>query len=894
MAPELPVGTVTFLFSDVEGSTRLAQALGTDRWRTTLEAQQAIWRSVFAANGGTEISTEGDSFFAVFPSAVDAVAAAAAAQRAIRAATWPPEAGSAGIRVRVGLHTGEGRLGGDSYVGLDVHRAARIGAAANGGQILISATTRALTESSLPAGLSLLDLGRHRLKDLDQPEALGRLVIAGLDDDPRPPRSLETPTNLPASLTSFIGRKREVGEVVELVRTVRLVTLTGPGGTGKTRLSLASAAELLGDFPDGVYFVRLAPLSDPDLLAATIVGAIGLEQSPTADAVSLLRGHLADRRVLLVLDNFEQIVAAAPLVGELLTASEGLHVLVTSRETLHLHGEQELPIPPLGLPGPGDGPLDPAELVKSEAIALFVARARAVVPAFVLDRSNASAIVAICTSLDGLPLAIELAAARVKVLSPEAIRDRLRSSLGLLASAERDVPERQRTLRGAIAWSYDLLTAAEQAVFRRAAIFVGGWSLEAAEAVCAVSGDLEPEVFDVLASLADKSLVRSEPGADDEPRFRYLATIREFGLELLKASGERDDLARRHATYFAGLAERMVKPLAGPDVVRWVSRLEADHANLRAAVHWSVEAGEPGLGLRIMGLAWRFWYQGSHLSEGRAAIEELLRQPVTAASDRDRAVGLNGAGGIVYWLGDFDAAAKFWSEALAINEALAESSGTAEAHYNLGFISMIQGDFPTQRAHHAKALALYQEMGDEAGVIDTQEALVPALLRAGELTAGEELLRSTVAAQRARGHLVRLGEDLSLLATFQALAGHLDSARASIREALPLAESSGTLTSAASALASAALIEAEGGHAERTATIAGALDAMTEASRVAIAQVDMLRMPTAADEARSRLDPEAFERAYRVGRTMDRDAILAFARAGLAESEPGATAPRDA
>jgi predicted ATPase/class 3 adenylate cyclase len=878
----LPVGTVTFLFSDIEGSTRLAQALGTDRWRTALEDHQRVWRTAFAAHAGTEITTEGDSFFAVFPSALDAVAAAADAQRGIAAGAWPPEAGPQGLRVRVGLHTGDGRLGGDSYVGVDVHRAARITAAANGGQTFLSATTRALTEASLPEGLTLVDLGRHRLKDLDQPEALSRLVIRGLADDSRPPRSLETPNNLPSSLTSFIGRTRELGEVVAMVRSARLVTLTGPGGTGKTRLALAASAALLDDFPDGVHFIRLAPISDPDLLAATIVGAIGLEQAPTADALTVLLGHLAERRVLLVLDNFEQIVAAAPLVSTLLAEAERLRVLVTSRETLHLHGEQELPIPPLGLPDPAGGQLDPAVLAESEAIALFVARARAIVPTFGIDKANAAAIVAICTSLDGLPLAIELAAARVKVLSPEAIRDRLRSSLGLLASADRDVTERQRTLRGAIAWSYDLLSPSEQALFRRAAIFVGGWSLEAAEAVCDPTGEQGTEVFEIVASLADKSLVRSEPGAGGEPRFRYLATIREYALEQLTASGERDSLALRHAQFFAGLAERMVEPLAGSDVVRWVDRLEADHDNLRSAVHWSIEAGEPGLGLRIMGFAWRFWYQGSHLGEGRAAIEELLRLPV-AAPDRDRAIGLNGAGGIVYWLGDFDAADAYWTEALAINEALRDVSGTAEAHYNLGFIAMIRGDFTTQKEHHAKALAQYESIGDETGMINTQEGLVVSLLRAGDLAGGEELLTHTVAAQRARGHFVRLGEDLSLLATFQALAGHLDRARASMREALPVVDETGTLTSVASALSSAALIEAHDGHPERTATIAGALDAMTESSRVAIAQVDMLGLPTSADEARSRLDPEAFERAYQLGRTMDRSAIIAFTMAGLAE-----------
>jgi predicted ATPase/class 3 adenylate cyclase len=881
MNRELPVGTVTFLFSDIEGSTRLAQELGTDRWREVLEAQQAIWRSAFAAHDGTEVSTEGDSFFAVFVSAVDALAAAAAGQRAIQAATWPVEAGPGGLRVRVGLHTGEGRLGGDSYVGVDVHRAARIAAAANGGQTLISAPTRSLTEASLPDGVTLLDLGLHRLKDLDQPEALSRLLISAVEDDARPPRSLETPTNLPGDLTSFIGRDHELAEVLAQVRAARLVTLTGPGGTGKTRLSLAAAGALLADFPDGVHFVQLAPISDPDLVATTILGALAIRQEPGTDAERLLVEHLAGRSALLVLDNFEQIVAAAPLVGRLIAGAPKLHVLVSSREVLHLRGEQELPVPPLGLPAASGSSLDPGAIADSEAVALFLARARAVSPGFAITPANSAAIVGICTSLDGLPLAIELAAARVKVLSPDAILDRLRRDLGLLASSERDLPERQRTLRGAIGWSYDLLDPAEQALFRRAAIFVGGWTLEAVEAVCDPGGDLGRESLDVMTSLVDKSLVRSEPSVADEPRFRYLATIREFGLEKLAGAGETADLAARHAAFFATLAHRMVEPLAGPDVVHWVARLEADHDNLRAAVRWSIDSGEAISALRILGWAWRFWYQGSHLGEGRAAVEEALRQPAASAPSSDRSIGLNGAGGIVYWLGDFAAAAAYWTEALAIDEALGDVGGTAERHYNLGFTSMISGDFPAQRAHHQAALKLYESIGDEVGVINTQEGLVPALLRAGDLAGGEELLVHTVAAQRARGHLVRVSEDLSLLSTFQALAGHLDRARASVLEALPLADQAGTLTSVTSALASVAQIETSAGRPERGATIAGALATMTESAQVAITQVAMLGLPPAADEARAHLEPEAFDRAYAAGRAMDRAAIIAYALDGL-------------
>jgi predicted ATPase/class 3 adenylate cyclase len=881
MKPKLPVGTVTFLFSDIEGSTRLARELGTDRWREVLERHQWIWRKAFADHAGIEISTEGDSFFAVFVSAVDAVAAAVAAQRAIQATRWPAEAGP-GVRVRVGVHTGEGRLGGDSYVGLDIHRAARIAAAANGGQTVVSASTRLLAASALPAGVSVADLGRFRLKDLDQAEELSRLVIAGIEDDLRPLRTLETPSNLPADLTSFVGRERQLADLGPQVRDSRLVTLTGPGGTGKTRLSLAVAASVQADFPDGVHFVELESITDPGLVSTSILTVLGIRQEAGSDAEALLAAHLHDRQVLLVLDNFEQVVAAAPLVGRLVAGAPRLHVLATSREALHLRGEVEVPVDPLGLPAPAAGELDLALLARTEAVALFVARAGAVAPGFALTADNAQAVAEICASLDGLPLAIELAAARVKVLAPSAILERLHRDLGILSSTERDRPERQRTLRGAIAWSYDLLEPPEQVLFRRAAIFVGGWTLEAAETICASSSE-RPAVLDGLASLVDKSLVRAEPGSTGEPRFQYLATIREYARDQLAETGESASLGRAHADYYTQLIESAAPNLAGREVVAWVARLDREHDNLRAAVRWSLETGEPATGLRILGTGWRFWYQAGYLVEGRDAIQELLGQPGAAAPTRARAIGLDGAGGFVYWLGDFDLAAVYWQEALVVFDGLGDRAGAAECHYNLAFIGMIRKDHQMLREHQSAALALYQELGDELGMLNAHESLVPALLGAGDLAGGEALLMQTSEAQRARGDWVRLGEDLSLLATFQALAGSFERARATIREALPIADGNGTLTSVVSALASAALIEARGGAPERAATIAGALETLTSASRVVIAQVAMLGLPSPADEARSRLEPETFARAYADGEGMTRAAIIDYALEGLGQ-----------
>jgi class 3 adenylate cyclase len=410
---DLPMGTVTFLFTDIEGSTRLLQALGPS-YRDLLERHAAILREALSAHGGVEISTEGDSFFAVFPSASQAVAATVTAQRALAREPWPNRQR---VRVRMGLHTGEGQPGGDSYMGIDVHRAARIGAAGHGGQVVLSAATRTLVEGALPEGISLRDLGVHRLKDLGQPEHLAQLVIPGLEQDFPPLRTLDAPRNLPAELSSFIGRKRELDEVSELLAATRLLTLTGPGGTGKTRLAIRVAARLSSAFADGVFFVDLAPLNDPSLVGPTIARSLGLSDQAEQPIVDLLKGHLERRELLLVLDNFEHLLPAAKVVDGLLAGAPRVKALVTSRSILNLYGERTFEVPPLALPDPTHLP-DLVELSSNEAVALFLERARMARPDFAVTKESAQAIAEICVRLDGLPLAIELTASRIRLLEP--------------------------------------------------------------------------------------------------------------------------------------------------------------------------------------------------------------------------------------------------------------------------------------------------------------------------------------------------------------------------------------------------------------------------------------------------------------------------------------------
>ncbi|MDQ2690211.1 MAG: adenylate/guanylate cyclase domain-containing protein, partial [Chloroflexota bacterium] len=598
--PELLTGTVTFLFTDIEGSTRLLQAHG-DVWPDVLERHLQLLRASFEAEGGREVGTEGDSLFVGFPTASGAVAGAVAAQRALAAEPWP-----AGIelRVRMGLHTGEAGFAADSYAGLNVHRASRIAGAGHGGQVLLSDATRTLAEEELPDDVTLRDLGEHRLKDLDQPERLWQLVIAGCRNDFPPVRSLDVANNLPTRLTTFLGREHEIAAIAKLLGENRLLTLTGPGGTGKTRLSLEVASRTMEQYRDGVFFIELAPISDPELVVPTIAQALNLPESAGRPALDRVSDHIGARRMLLVLDNFEQVVEAGSEVRRLLDACANLNILVSSRSVLRVSGEQEYPVPPLGVPDPARLP-PLAALSQYEAVALFIERARAVKPDFAVTNENAPAVAEICVRLDGLPLAIELAAARIRLLTPQAMLKRLEHRLGLLAGGARDLPERQQTLRGAIAWSHDLLDGPERALFACLSVFVGGAGIDEIDQVC--SDEIGSDALEVLGSLVEKSLVRQFEGVGGEPRFAMLETIREFAMEQALEGGRWEELRARHAGLFAALAERAAGDVMGPEKRTWLDRLEQDHDNLRSALGALAAAGATEKALRMSASLWRFW-----------------------------------------------------------------------------------------------------------------------------------------------------------------------------------------------------------------------------------------------------------------------------------------------
>jgi predicted ATPase len=835
-----------------------------------LEDHCRILRRAIAESDGVEVSTEGDAFFAVFPSAPQAVAAAVAAQQDLSAHDWPD---SARVLVRMGLHTGEGMLGGENYLGIDVHRAARVAAAGHGGQVLVSAATRALVERSLPTGISLRDLGAHRLKDLARPEQLSQLTVEGLPGEFPQLRTLEvSPNNLPVQRTSFVGREREVTEAGKLLEGTRLLTLTGPGGTGKTRLSLQVAAEAVERFPDGVYFVPLASVADPDLVTSAILTQLELHQAigPPLDALST---YLADKRMLLVLDNFEQILPAAVHLAELLDRAQDLKVLVTSRAPLHIYGEQEFPVPPLGVPDPGR--LPPLEtLADHEAVALFVERARAAQPAFSLTEENAPAVAEISARLDGLPLAIELAAARVKLLPPQTMLTRMEHRLGLLAGGSRDLPTRQQTLRDAIAWSYDLLDEPSKRLLHRMAVFVGGAALDQAESVCGPPDELGADILEGLGLLVDQSLLRQE--AEGEPRFLMLETIREFALERLEEAGAAPAIKERHARAFLALAEEAESHLTASDQATWLDRLELDHDNLRAALAWAAQEHDAEFALRLAGAVWRFWQIRGHLHEARQRLDAILVLP--SDHPRTRAKALEGAGGLAYWQNDMKSAQRFYQESLDIVQELSDPRAVANALYNLSFPLWMQseGDLSMARNLAEEALSIYRQLDDRHGVARALWGLAAVEHALGNEQRFVFLLEDSLEEFRHLDDPFGLGWALFAMAGLAARRGDNDSAKRDLDESLQIFAGVRDVSAVVLHLASYAALAARQGDTTRSLRLAGAMGALRKVSGTHLVEFTSGQVPGLDAVLAQMQGPEA-ERLLAEGHAMTLEEAVSYA-----------------
>ncbi len=736
--PDLPTGTVTFLFTDIEGSTRLLQHLE-DRYADVLNECRRLLHSAVQERGGQEVDTQGDAFFFAFTRARDAAAAAVTAQRAINAHQWP--AGGI-LRVRMGLHTGEALAVRTGYVGMDVHRAARICSAAHGGQILLSQTTRDLVERDLPEGVSLRDLGEHRLKDLQRSEKIFQALHAALPSEFPAPRTLDTlSNNLPVQLTSFIGREREIAEIKRLLSTTRLLTLSGSGGAGKTRLALQVAADLLDRFANGLWVVELAPLSDSTLLPHTVASTLGVREEAGRTVMESLVDYLRPRSILLVLDNCEHlVVASAHLAAALIRTCPGVRIVATSREPLGVSGEIVYRVPSLSWPHPQRLP-SLETLTRYEAVRLFIERAALHRPEFTITESNAGAVTQVCQRLDGMPLAIELAAARVKVLSVEQIAARLDDRFRLLTGGGRMSLPRHQTLRAAIDWSYDLLSEKERALLRRVSVFAGGFSLDAAEAVCSEEGCGREELLDILMQLVEKSLAIADTQGG-AARYRLLETVRQYGREKLEEARELAAVRIRHGSWYLGLAERAEPELQGPDQKKWLHLLEAEHDNLREALAFSVEGGPGDEALRLAAALWWFWHVHGYLGEGRAWLSRALAGTHGALSPA-RARALYGAGFLAWRQGEFGRAQALGRESLALFRDLGHRTGMASATSLLENVARAQGHHEEAAALLEESVALFRDLGDSWGIATTLLTLGNAVRFQGNHARATSLLEES-------------------------------------------------------------------------------------------------------------------------------------------------------
>jgi predicted ATPase len=743
----------------------------------------------------------------------------------------------------MGLHSGEGMLAGDDYVGIDLHRVARIANAGHGGQVLVSASARMLAEAALPDGLALRDLGEFHLKDLSRPERLAMLVVDGLPDEFPPLRTLDAvPNNLPMQLTTFLGRKRELEEAAALLETSRLLTLTGPGGTGKTRLSLQLAADATERFRDGVYFVPLGPIGEPALVLPTIAQALGIPDPGGAGILDRLAEQLAGKQVLLVLDNFEQVLAATQDIGELLTRLPEARVLATSRSPLRVYGEQEYPVPPLDLPD-AQVEADPETLSQFASVALFVERAMAVRPDFSVDASNAPAIAQICRSLDGLPLAIELAAARVRVLTPQAILSRLGDRLSILAGGASNLPERQQTLRGAIDWSYDLLEPGDRMIFARMGVFAGGADLAAVEQVAlqdwpADAGPV-PDALDAVTSLLDKSLLRQAVTDEPEPRFLMLGTIRAYAMERLGDVDPVGAVRRRHAEHYLALAQRLSGDVFGGNQRVALDTFEREHDNLRAAMDWATDLPDATVARRLLAACWRFWQMRGYLSEARDKANRVLA--LTGGDDRDRLSALDAAGGIAYWQGDIAASRQWYRDERALAEQLGDERGIAEALYNESFTFSVDPDEEQEkeaRALSEAALARFRALGDRAGEGRALWGVVNSYVFARDTTPGLALIDEAIEISREFNDRFQLGWGLFTKGLLLTQKGDLDAARVPYGEALHIFRDTDDLTGYALVLDGFAALEWANGDRDRALRIAGAAAAIHDVGGIGLAQIN--------------------------------------------------------
>jgi predicted ATPase/class 3 adenylate cyclase len=911
------VGMFTFLFTDIEGSTSLLQRLGGDVYARVLAGHHELIRSALAGHGGSELNTAGDGFFAGFSSPRECVAAALEMQQALGSRAWP---GGEQVRVRMGVHAGEAEPTAAGPVGLDVHRAARIAAVAHGGQVLVSETAAALVRGALPPGAGLRDLGWHRLKDLGRPEQIFQLCAAGLQTEFAPLRSLGNPAllnNLPAQLAPFIGRDREIGEVRALVGSARLVTLTGAGGAGKTRLGLQVAAELLDGSGDGVWLAELATVTDQDAVAAAIAGALRIPAQPGRPALEVLADALGPQDTLIVLDNCEHLIGACAKTAEaILLRCPKVHLIATSREPLGVGGETIYRVPSLSLPGPGDS--GEAAASACDAVALFAARARAQGVSLAVDADTVALVVSVCRRLDGMPLAIELAAARLRSMSLADLAGRLDQRFRLLTGGSRTALERQQTLRATVAWSYSLLTTAEQVVLGRLSVFAGSFDLAAAEAV-AGSGDIDAlEVAGLLGSLVDKNLVVAE-SAGTALRYRLLETIRLFAAEKLADASPEEAAAARaaHSAYYLALTETAAPHLEGPQQGSWYDRLETDQANLhRAAEHAAAEPGGTSQVLRFGVALWRYWAMRNREEEAAGLLVPVLGRPEAAADPALFAEALVVAATLTMFT-DGPTSLRLAGQADEVADGLGDDRLLALSRQMLCWALHFAGQPERARPAGAESVRRARQLGDDVLLGRTLNAYSSAVgaaasgplyaeafactERSGDLLT-EQFLHQTAGwaaletgdISGARAHMetaIRGADAIGYphaettlnLGMIQRAEHDLGGARSTLQQALRIGRRAGDKRCMALAILGLACLAGDLSDWRRAAMLHGAAQALLDQTGVPLEPFDARYRQENLDQAGAALGDEPFQRAYAHGMALSFDQTISLAL----ESPPG-------
>jgi len=872
----LPSGTVAILFTDIEGSTLLWEKDGA-RMSRALATHDALARTAVEDCHGTVVKSTGDGMHAVFDDVLDALGATLALQQAL---SDPAATHGVPLRVRCGLHVGEVERRDNDYFGSPVNRAARIMSAAHGGQVLLSQAAVDDLRSSLPPDVSLRDLGRVRLKDLSTPEQVYQVVHSTLRQEFPALRSLEaTPNNLPQQSTRFIGREDTLADLQRLLSNTRLLTLTGSGGCGKTRLGLQVAADSLERFPDGAWLVELAPISDPGLVPQTVATVLGLKEASGKPVVQTLTDYLKDKRLALLLDNCEHLLdASAGLANALLRQCPQVTILASSREALGVGGEQTYRVPSLSLPDPKRAHTS-ASVVPFEAIQMFTDRAVLARPDFAVTDYNASTLASICHRLDGIPLAIELAAARVRSLSVEEINNKLDQRFRLLTGGARTALPRQQTLRSLIDWSYDLLSATEQAVFRGLSVFAGGWTLEAAEDVCSGESVAKEDVLDLLTALTDKSLVLVEE-RNGKSRYRLLETVRQYARDGLLEHGEGESWRDRHLACFVSLAEEAKPLLRGADQQVWLDRLETEHDNLRAALMWSSDGrGDALAGLRLANALYTFWYVHGYFGEAYTWLTRLLAVVSNAPADA-RAQALGKAGVMAWQQGDYATARRLQEEGLAIYREMGDRRGIASALIDLGAVDFDQGDFQAARSRFEEGLAIRRELGNAQGIAGALHNLGAVANACGDNQAAWKFLEEGLSIYRELGDPWGIAMALSNLGSLAVERTEIALAQALHEESLAIRRELHERRGIAESLEGLAHVMSAWARPGAAVRIWGAAKRLREEIGAPLSPPDRAAQDVRIAAARTAMaDAAAFELVWEEGRAMTQEQAIEYALA---------------